>query len=290
MQFKSSLLSVLATLLLLTGNLATTAQDDTTTEETTSDTTRVSLGDLKVILIDSDSSTDTTSVIDIIDDGIDGDDELTHWGGLDVGANFLMTSDNKMNFEGDDAWMDLNHARSLNWSLNVYEEKIKIFKNYVGIITGLGVGWSSYTFRDSVHLQTSTINVDGQAVDSLYGVYDASVGLSKNKLRVSQLKIPVLLEFNTSLDNERSFHIAAGIIGNWNFSNVYKQEYEQDGYAHEHRSKGDFHIRQLSADAMVRVGYSNFTLFAQYGMQSLFNDNEGPEVYPVTVGLSVVPW
>lgn len=288
MQYKTSLLSVLATLLLLTGNLATTAQED---DNSTSDTTRVSLGDLKVILIDSDSDSDSTDTDNVfIDDGIDGDDELTHWGGVDLGANFLMTPAGDMNFSGDDAWLDLNNARSLNWSINMYEEKIKLVKNYVGIITGLGIGWSSYTFRDSVHLQTSTIGVDGMATDSLYGTYNSSVGLTKNKLRVSQLKIPVLLEINTSLDNERSFHIAAGVIGNWNFSNVYKQEFEEDGFAHEHRAKGDFHIRQLSADAMVRVGYSNFTLFAQYGLQSLFNDNEGPEVYPVTVGLNIAPW
>jgi hypothetical protein len=99
-----------------------------------------------------------------------------------------------------------------------------------------------------------------------------------------------MLEFNTSEDPERSFHIAAGVVGNWNFSNVYKRKYEDAGESHKDRTKGDYHVRDLSADAVVRVGYGDFTLFAQYGLQNLFEDNKGPEVVPVTLGLALTSW
>lgn len=285
MHTNKHILPVLTVLFLLTGIQATAQEEG-------GDTTRVSLGDMKVIIIDGDDGQDSSfvNIEDMVDEDYDGgDDELTHWGGVDLGVNFLMNANNEMNFEGEDAWLDLNHARSLNWSINAFEKKIKIIGNYAGIVTGLGVGWSSYTFRDSVRLQTSTL-VDGQTVEGISAAYDSSVSYTKNKLRVTQLKIPVLLEFNTSKDADRSFHLSGGVVGNWNFSNVYKRKYEVDGDAHKDRTKGNYHVRDLSADAMVRVGYGNLTLFAQYGLLSLFEDNKGPEVYPLTMGIAISNW
>lgn len=286
MHTNRTILSVLAVLFLLTGNLATAQEEQ-------SDTTRVQFGDMKIIVIDGDAKKDTsyTDLEDMVEeaDDYDLDAELTHWGGVDLGANFLLNADGNMDFEGDDAWLNLNHARSLNWSINAFEKKIKIVGHYAGIVTGLGVGWSSYTFRDSVRLQNSAM-VNGSPIDSVYATYDSNIGYTKNKLRVAQLKIPVMLEFNTSTDPERSFHIGAGVVGNWNFSNVYKRKYEDSGDSHKDRTKGDYHVRDLSADAVVRVGYGDFTLFAQYGLMNLFEDNKGPEVVPVTLGLALTSW
>lgn len=285
MHTNNHIFTVLTVLFLLTGVQATAQEEG-------GDTTRVSLGDMKVIIIDGDDRQDSSfvNIENMVDEDYDGgDDALTHWGGVDLGVNFLMNANNDMNFEGEDAWLDLNHARSLNWSINAFEKKIKIIGNYAGIVTGLGVGWSSYTFRDSVRLQASTV-VDGQTIEGISAAYDSSVSYTKNKLRVTQLKIPVLLEFNTSKDADRSFHLSGGVVGNWNFSNVYKRKYEVDGDAHKDRTKGNYHVRDLSADAMVRVGYGNLTLFAQYGLLSLFEENKGPEVYPLTMGVAISNW
>lgn len=285
MHTNKHILPVLTVLFLLTGIQATAQEEG-------GDTTRVSLGDMKVIIIDGDDAKDSSfvDIEDMVDDDYDSSDsELAHWGGVDLGVNFLVNADGEMSFDGEDAWLDLNHARSLNWSINAFEKKIKIVGDYAGIVTGLGVGWSSYTFRDSVRLQTSSL-VDGQTVEGISAVYDSSVSYTKNKLRITQLKIPVLLEFNTSKDADRSFHLAGGVVGNWNFSNVYKREYEIEGDENRDRTKGDFHVRNLSADAMVRIGYGNLTLFAQYGLLSMFEDNKGPEVYPLTMGIAISNW
>lgn len=37
----------------------------------------------------------------------------------------------------------------------------------------------------------------------------------------------------------------------------------------------------------ARIGWGNFSLFAQYNMTSLYNLNKGPEIFPYSVGLTI---
>jgi hypothetical protein len=99
-----------------------------------------------------------------------------------------------------------------------------------------------------------------------------------------------MLEFNTSQDNDRSFHVAAGVIGGWKMGSIVKQKWEDQNDKHQARRKSDFNLSPFTLDATARVGYKNFTVFATYGLTSLFEKNKGPEVYPVTVGLQIVPF
>jgi hypothetical protein len=112
----------------------------------------------------------------------------------------------------------------------------------------------------------------------------------KNKLRTTYIKVPVMLEFNTSEDPKRSFHIAAGVIGGVRIGSITKQEYKVDDAKHKNRVKDDFNFSPITLDAAFRIGYGNLTLFANYGLTPLFEKDKGPEVYPVTVGLAILPW
>lgn len=272
-------------------------------EESTADTTKIKIGDLKVILVDDESEdNDTISMTNEDDDDDNGrssKEELTHWGGIDLGVNILMDADGNTDMTAENAWLDQNYARSLSWNFNIIETKIRLAKDYVGIITGLGLSYNSYGLADSVTVMNKFPKmvfddqgelISSTVIDSTWGAYDSSFEFTKNKLRTSQLRVPVMLEFNTSQDNDRSFHLAAGVIGGWRFSTITKQHFSQDGKEHKYRQKGDFNTNDFSLDASVRVGYRNFTLYGTYALTPLFEEGKGPEVYPVSVGLSVVPW
>lgn len=250
-----------------------------------SDTTRVKLGDLNVTIVeDKDEDSDD----DFSDDGVMSDSELkselTHWGGVDLGVNMLLNSDNKTNLPEGANWLDIDEARSLSWSFNLYEQKIRIVKDYVGIITGVGLTYNSYGLKNNVAIQSNS--------DSTYAVNipDSLFTFDKNKIRTTYVKVPLMLEFNTSSDPSRTFHIAAGVVGGVRIGSITKQEYKIDDEKHKDRVKDDFNFSPLTLDAAVRIGYGNLTLFANYGLTPLFEDNKGPEVYPVTVGISILPW
>lgn len=259
------------------------------------DTTKIAVGDLKLVLVNDDKVGASVSTGDDDDDEPMTDQELksalTFWSGVDAGVNILLDKNNSTDFTNEHEWLDLDYSRSMSWSFNLVDAKIRLVKDYVGIYTGLGLTYNSYGLKENVRLMANNDSTYANIIptdraDSLGGY----IPFTKNKLRASYLRIPLMLEFNTSLAPERTFHVSAGVIGGWNMGTINKVKYEEDGNDVKNRSKGDYNLTPFTLDASVRVGYRNFTLFANYGLTPLFEDGKGPEVYPLTVGLSVVPF
>jgi Outer membrane protein beta-barrel domain len=254
--------------------------------EAKSDTARFPLGEVEILVVSKPDTTNDNSV-DSLSNVIEepegpSKNDLTHWGGLDLGVNFLVNSDNKMKYPANDEWIELDHGKSLSWRFNFVEQKIRIAKDYAGIITGVSLVYNSYTFDRNVALYSNP--------DSTFAVLDTVAQYSKNKLRATYLQVPLLLEFNTSGDPDKTFHLAAGIVGGVRIGSKYKQKFESDGKNYRAKVSDDYNLSPLTLDATARIGYRNLTLFATYGLTSLFKDDKGPEVYPVTVGLSLVPF
>jgi hypothetical protein len=208
--------------------------------------------------------------------------KLTHWAGIDLGVNMMVNTSNSIGLEGNAEWLRTDPVRSLHWGFNVWEEKLPIVKDYVGIYTGAGLAYNSFGLADSVAVITGKNGVDG--------LYDTTVKRTKNKLRTSSLRVPLMLEFNTSRDPKKTVHLSAGVIGSWIFSTITKQEYTMNDIDYRTRSKADFHVNQFAYDVAVRLGYRNFTLFANHAMSPFFKNNRGPELYPLTVGVQLIPW
>jgi len=270
-------------------------------EETQSDTTTINMGNKTILIIENDykdSDTTKTNITDTINSTVCvgcSDDDLTHWGGIDLGIKFLMNPDNSIPKSGDSTWLDLDYGHSFSWNFNLIEKKIKIVDNYVGLITGLGFSYNSYGLQNKINISTQyntydTLGNVASTVDStMFSQSTGTIEYSKNKLRTSSLRIPLLLEFNTNnVDNDKSFHVAGGVIGGWTFRTMHRTDYTENGIEYKNKSKGEFNTNKFTLDAHVRVGYKNFTLFANYGLTPFFEKDKGPEVYPLTVGLSVL--
>jgi len=267
---KPATLAVLILAILVSG--ASLAQTDTTT---------LQIGTAKVIIVEEDSTE-----VDWEDSGIDTTAELTHWAGIDLGVNMLVNNANSSNLGAENDWLDLQYERSLSWRLNLLEYKIKLIDEYVGLVTGLGLSYNSYGFKNEV----TVISNNKAFPDTTFGVIDSVLQFSKTKLRATYLNVPLLLEFNTSKNPDRSFHLAVGAIGGWKIGSITKQHFEKDGAEFKVRSKQDFNLTPWTLDLTARVGYRNLTLFATYGLTPLFKSGKAPEVYPVTVGLNIAPW
>lgn len=255
------------------------AQSDST--KVVADTTNMKIGDTRIILIDEDPTNDSTSV-QYTDNGPSDRLELTHFAGVDLGVNVLLNSAGNTDFDSTMSWLELDYARSLTWRLNLVEQKIRIYKDYVGIMVGAGITYNSYGLRNNVQVVntdstgTTGIEIDPQVQD-----------FSKNKLRVTYLNVPIMLEFNTSDQLKKSFHVSAGVMTGLKLGSLTRQKWEDGDDKYSERVKGDFNFTPFTLDASVRVGYGNFTVFANYGLTPLFTKDDGPEVYPVSVGIQL---
>jgi len=229
-----------------------------------------------------------------------------HWAGIDFGWNGYVNSNFNMDFPASEAYMELNAARSLMVNLNPFELNLNLVNNKFGLTSGLGFQLSNYYFSSNY-----TLNTDNGVIgaEQLYNGSGYLVPMDVNKLYVSYLTLPIFFEFQTNAKHKvNSFHISAGVIGGVKLCSYQKQKlttWDQTLYfgspyggststihpdTQKVKYKNSFYINPFKVDASVRVGWSFINLFATYSITSLFQENKGPEVYPYTVGITLLGW
>ena len=116
---------------------------------------------------------------------------------------------------------------------------------------------------------------------------DSLKNFDKNFLNVSYLSMPLFFTFMPGKDPDKSFHISAGAIVNYRIGSRLKQKYVSQDQKRKDIEKGHYHLNPFLLDASVRVGVGNFTVFANYGLNRLFESSKGPDYKPFSVGLSL---
>lgn len=258
------------------------------------DSTKIKFGDKTIIVVEPSSDTDSsvTKSVDfddyldsLVSDDIvpdkkekEGDPSIAHWGGFEMGVSGLLNKDGGLELEN--GLYDLDYSSSLSYNLNLFETKINLVGGYAGLVTGLGFNWNNYAFKGNTTLSANN--------DSTWAMDQPGRTFSRNRLRATYIKIPVLLEFNTSLHSDKTFHVAGGVEGGFKLRSKTIQKYEFEGEEYDVDVKGHFNVNPWKLNAVARVGYKNFTLYANYGLTTLFEKNKGPEMYPFELGITIV--
>ena len=154
-----------------------------------------------------------------------------------------------------------------------------IAKEKFGLMTGLGIKYNSYELDQDLLIVNQN--------DSTFAIEIPEREISKNKFKTTSIHLPLMFETNLGKDADHSFHMAVGGMVNWRIIAKTKQKYEIDGDRFKEKDRNDFNINTFQFAAVARVGYGDFTVYASYNLTPLFEDNQGPEVYPFTVGISV---
>ena len=248
------------------------------------DTTRMNMGQVEIILIDH--SGDAGGKLDTIDaapgDSKEDKDFEAHWAGLDMG--FLMLMNNQFNQDfGAADYLKNDIGRSMVWNLNLFEHKFPIAKEYLGITTGLGFSFTQVAFRNNY---VAEIQFDNQGGGDLVAEIDTLQTYTKNKLKATYLTVPLLFEFNSNADADKSFYVAAGVVGGVKIASRYKRAYD-DGKSIVSVQKGQFGLQTFRLDGTVRLGYGNWGAFASYGLLPLFYTTLNPEANPLIFGLTL---
>ncbi len=248
-------------------------------DSTYSDTTRIELKNSYITIV----SKSERDIDDDEDDDWESDPkyQLTWWNGVDLGLNTILNEDYGSNLSNDplSGMLEPQIGRSRYIAFNFAQVKGRIIKDYVGITTGLTVQIYNWKFSGSNELVFNN--------DSLLLAPTGEKNVNKNKLRAEYVGIPLMLEFNTSLDPDKAFHISAGVVGKVRLGNMYKQKYSFEGNDNKASLKGDLGLNRWGADAMLRIGYKRLTIFGQVGLVPLFDNDNTQDVYPVAVGFFI---
>ena len=229
-----------------------------------------------------------------------------HWAGVDFGWNGYVNSDHNMDFPSNLRYLDLNTPRSMTVNLNPVELNLNIAKNHFGLTSGLGLTFNNYYFSNSTLLiHDSSSLVAYELVDQNRNKADMKV----NKLTVLWLTLPVMFEYQTNSGIRwNSFHLSLGVVGGLRLCSYTKQQfysryttyYLQDDNGNytgsvyvdnkATRTQSQYHLNPFKLDATVRIGWSFLNFFANYSVTPMFQKNQGPEVYPWAMGITLCGW
>jgi hypothetical protein len=228
-----------------------------------------------------------------------------HWAGFEIGIGGYVNPDFNMNFQGSESYLNINTARSIMLNFNLFEFNKNLCRNHLGLTSGLGFQLNNYYFTQNYRMSGDS----NQLV--AYKIVDGngnSVNPEINKLFVSWINIPVLLEYQTNHGcGSGSFHAAVGVVGGVRIGAYSKQRFGESGtyYTVDSRdtliqvlnpsdkvirSHGSYHLSAFKLDATLRIGWSFLNLFATYSFTPLFLNGQGPEVYPWNIGVTLMPW
>lgn len=228
----------------------------------------------------------------------------SNWSGILIGINGYLRSQNDMDFPDGYDYLDLNIAKSIRFDLNIWEQNIEFTKDHrFGMATGLGFEFRNYQFDQNVTLVGDQPEIAGYFNEGLY--------IKKTKLVATYLNIPFLLEYQTnSYSNRDSFHMSAGMVFGLRIGSHTKIKTQEknkeytlidpvsdevfDTRTTPNRTRfkefDSFHLNPFKIDAMFMIGWGWVNLYATYSLSTLFKDNHGPELYPFSIGVSLLKW
>lgn len=205
-------------------------------------------------------------------------ENFAHWSGFMMGMNVLTNETQGINFENADYW-EIDPAKSFSFSFNFAEKKVNLFKNYVGLTTGLGVTFNNYSFRNNYILTSDQ--------DTTSAFIDTTLQYSKNKLKSTYFRVPLLLEICTS-SFDKGAYFSAGVVGGVRLGSKVKREGEDvSNNSFKQKIKSDYNLNTFTLDALIKFGFDDFGIFAQYSLTPMFQNNKTQKIYPFNFGVTL---
>ncbi len=200
---------------------------------------------------------------------------------LEVGLNTLVnTSDYKL--ENGINPFDLDIIKSKNITYYPYMQRISLIKRKLNLIHGLGIQYYEYNFQNPVRLLPKNPQTEF--------TYQDNLDLKKNKLKILYLSLPVMLNLETNpFKYSRSFRLSAGVEGGLRVRSWTKRKSDEFGKV---KSKDDFNLNQFKLAVRGEIGVGIFNLFGTLNVTELFDidQNNGYEIYPLTIGVKLLPF
>ena len=207
-----------------------------------------------------------------------------HFMGVDLGFNGYMAPGFTTELPPEDQFMGLHYGKSMSVGLNFLQYSIPFQRNRNTIGAVLGASWTFYNYRtDSKYV--IELDDDGNTI----GIPEEARTITKNKLTTSYITIPLLFEFQIPVNKDiNRFFISFGPYAGFLVKAHTKVVYEDNGSRSKEKYKGDLNVNPFKYGTMIRFGYRWIKFYAVYDLSTLYMKGKGPELYPYSIGLTLV--
>ncbi|MEM9887388.1 MAG: outer membrane beta-barrel protein [Bacteroidota bacterium] len=195
------------------------------------------------------------------------------FGMLDIGlSTYLHDGGFEIPAELDE--FDLLYGGSINFNWHIFRHRLPIVKSTAFFEYGIGISWMGYKFSNDFKIvedatEFTTLPIEGD--------------LRKNKLRTTFLEVPLLLTLTPGRGDD--FFVSGGIYGGVLIASRQKIK---DSSGDVEKTRDDFNLNKVRYGLEGRIGLGPISFYAQYSLQDLFRENQGPQLRPINIGLSVV--
>lgn len=233
------------------------------------------------------------SIVDIKDIGRDRTNYINnqfegHWGGVLVGIATNFNSDYSGYSTADKGFMDMEVPQSFSVYIQPLEFNFGLqrYRNTIGLVSGVGIEFQNYRLNKKLTIEKGSNN----KITPVYLLgYTENI---KSKLAFTYINVPLLLEFQIPLNHRRNrLFFSAGVVGKFRVHTHSKIKYEKaNGKKESKKGYGNFYFNEIQTCYHLRMGYRFVQLFAEVNAYSMFKSNKGPDVRPVTLGISLMSW
>jgi hypothetical protein len=186
-------------------------------------------------------------------------------------AVFSLTSDN---WTGLPDGIDSKPFRSRGFSFLFMTEAMNTSHN-IGV--GAGLGFMS----QNVH--TNAYIIDSGSASYLSPIPD-SAGLEWNKLSTNFITGAVELRLRTNENNKgEHFKLSLGFQAGYLLQSHKKYEDKNGKY----KTYDIAHLNKFQYGIEGRIGYNKIAINGYYSLVPVFEDGEGPEMFPYSIGISL---
>ena len=140
---------------------------------------------------------------------------------------------------------------------------------------GLGIG--THNMRYNAHIYTNPVTFQNYFVNRV----DTP---TLHKMVLSFVDVPLEIRFRTK--NDDVFRFAVGGKIGYNINNHIKHVDNQV----KEKTFNVPYLNKFRYGVTARVGYKMYNLFVYYGLSTLFEKTRGPEMAPLSIGISFIPF
>jgi hypothetical protein len=188
-----------------------------------------------------------------------------------------------------DIWQDIPKTvdpKTINPGVNVFGTYNFMFGNGgVSFSPGLGIGVHNM-FNSSFLCTNDNSSFFVPIADSLPSEYS----YKKSKFTVTYLDIPLEIRYKSKSE----FRVAIGF--KFGFLIMGHSKYKGDDFLSQnqdlviYKKKKINYLENNRYGFTARIGYKWLNLYGYYQLSTLFQEGKGPEMYPISVGITIIPF
>jgi hypothetical protein len=168
-------------------------------------------------------------------------------------------------------------------------------KGHMFFFVGAGIGAHNFYSKEQIKLDANNVSkfydfpatVTNKATGTVY-----NVSVKKNKLSITYFDIPFGFQYKA----KNKIHATLGFKVGWSINNHTKYKgtdynsTESTGLTVKWKSAGLPNIQSIHYGPFATIGYKWVGLTACYQITSIFTKDLGPQIYPISVGLTFRPF